>query len=536
MLDGRYGYLAPTEEWLALKSGEQVEIQVKNWLFAGTQLVGRQGFHLTEVDPALGTERLLGSPNILPPVLAPIKPHREVKRLSPSCSTKVQDAANNFRRYADVEYADPSLTVIPAVKTLKATGEVFKFDGFHIEAPPELAGEKLHLQSFLPQAGGGGRRGIVLLDMDPSLPDNTYLMAVTAGGIGIEGSNKTQVFYAIQTLRQLLRLGSPCEMPRVKIADSPDFAHRALYLDIARHFHGLPQLKKVVSAMAAYKLNRLQLGISNDEGWRLEILGLPELTEVGSRRAFQNSSQSSGQPKCLYPAWGDNHELTEGFLQRQEFIELLTHARLHHVEVVVELNLPGHANAIIKSFADSDKYQLTDPADKSEHLSAQGYTSNVVNVCLPDTYRFAKDVLQAIKYCYDEANVPFNLIHLGGDEVPDGAWLGSPVCQQSDLWQPQWDMNKRKDRQAATAALTRHYLKRITDIAESISPGLQTGFWHEMGPYAADNNDRHKNTNKNAYYNCWGAETDKTQAAKQLLAAKQRLVISNASYLYFDMP
>ena len=119
-------------------------------------------------------------------------------------------------------------------------------------------------------------------------------------------------------------------------------------IDLARHFHGPKQVKKIVESMASYKMNRLQLGISNDEGWRLQILSIPELTNIGSIRSHQQFNKF-GERRALSPAWGDSHSDTGGFFTHGEFVDLLKFSKLRGVEIILEINLPGHSNAILRS-------------------------------------------------------------------------------------------------------------------------------------------------------------------------------------------
>ena len=365
------------------------------------------------------------------------------------------------------------------------------------------------------------------LSIEPSI-ESSYQLDTATDGINIVGQDQQSVFYGIQTLRQLISLQNEgCTFPRVQVADTPDFEHRAFFVDIARHFQPLDQLKKTIEVMSTYKMNRLQLGISNDEGWRLEIQSVPELTIVGARRAYYRR-KPDGTLRALYPAWGDDHQDYHGFISRNEFVDLLRHAKKHHVEVILEFNLPGHANAIIQALSQADRWQLTDPEDTSEYRSAQGYTGNVINVGMTDNYRLAKVILEAIKTMYDAAELPMSRIHFGGDEVPEGAWLHSPACRGLPVWNPAWDVENPEQATEATQALMAYHHHQITEIAEQVSPGIQTGFWHEM---SAAGND-----NTNSYYNAWLTSDANTDTIDSLLARGQNLVISNASFLYLDMP
>ena len=225
---------------------------------------------------------------------------------------------------------------------------------------------------------------------------------------------------------------------------------------------------------------------------------------------------------------GHTHHDYEGFISRNEFIDLLQHAKKHHVEVILELNLPGHANAIIQSLSQADPWKLTDPEDTSEYKSAQGYTGNVINVGMIDNYRLAKVILEEIKTMYDAAELPMSRIHFGGDEVPEGAWLNSPACRRLPVWNPAWDVEKPVQAKEATQALMAYHYDQLTGIAEQVSPGIQTGFWHEMSASGSGNT--------NSYYNAWLTADANTNVIDSLLDRGQNLVISNASFLYLDMP
>ncbi len=525
ILDGRYGFLEPSAQWRALEPGAVINIQIENWLFSGMQLVARQGFHVTQLID--GSERLLGTPVLLEPDLVPLTKPRNAWVSAPAPQ---QD--NNLA--APLESVPNE--IIPAIKEqVLSSGEIHA-TSLHL-ADTSLNSEATYLRKLLLQMGIFGEGTPIHLSIEPSI-ESLYELDTAADGINIVGQDEQAVFYGIQTLRQLIRVKEAgCSFPRVQIADTPDFEHRAFFLDIARHFQSLDQIKKTIEVMSTYKMNRLQLGISNDEGWRLEIQTVPELTIVGARRSYHRYNPD-GSRRALYPAWGDDHHDYDGFISRNEFIDLLRHAEKHHVEVIVELNLPGHANAIIQSLSQANRWQLTDSEDTSEYRSAQGYTENVINVGMADNYLLAKVILEEIKTMYDAAQVPMSRIHFGGDEVPEGAWLNSPACRRLPVWNPAWDAenwteenwteeNKEQAREATQVLMAYHY-DQITGIAEQVSPGIQAGFWHEMSASGKANN--------NSYYNVWLTSDANTDIIDSLLDRGQNLVISNASFLYLDMP
>ena len=276
---------------------------------------------------------------------------------------------------------------------------------------------------------------------------STYQLTIDEEqGISIMGSDPAGVFYGIQSLKALVPAGNlavPSEkivLPTISILDGPRFAYRGLMLDIARNFQPLEQLKKVISLISFYKMNKLHLHLTDDEGWRLQIPGLPTLTEIGSIR-----SPNFSDGKSLPPAYGSGakSDSGSGFLTRDDFIELLQFATDHHVQVIPEINGPGHARAAIKAMqyrydslmaqgqaTEARKYLLHDLNDASQYSSAQNYHDNVMCVCQEYTYTFIEKVIAEVVKMYREASAPLSLIHTGGDEVPGGSWTESPECER----------------------------------------------------------------------------------------------------------
>ena len=535
LIDGRYGYLSPGEEWQPLLSGQSIEIKLKNWLFTGMQLKAKQGFHLSYQAPGSNEEILLGSPSLQNPELVALRhlPNKWISKTSPSSDTNIQTARHVYEKNAQHQFDEESqLHIIPAVDKLKISGHT-STDAFSI-SPDEKSTAALFLRTLLVEKN-------VLADDGMPIHFNEcvkgYELEIGQEAVLIRGATDEDLFHAAQTFRQILDSESGTEqtksavpLPTLKIVDQADFEYRGFYLDIARHFQNADQICKTIDAMASYKMNVLQLGISNDEGWRLAIEPVPELTEIGSRRSY-HASDDNGNALALYPAWGDDHEEEGGFLSRQTMVAILKYAADRHVDIVLEFNLPGHANALIRSLSASAKFQVADPLDESVYKSAQGYTGNVVNVAMDDTYRFVRVVLEEIASMYQQAGVDFKRIHFGGDETPDGAWLGSPVCKTSSLWDQNLSDENPDDVKEIRHAMMSHHYQRVTEILEEVAPGVISGFWHEMSPHAegaAGNTQR--------YFNAWTTEAADRAIVDDLLTSDRQVVISNASFLYFDMP
>jgi hexosaminidase len=255
--------------------------------------------------------------------------------------------------------------------------------------------------------------------------------------IDITVNDETGAFYALQSLSSLLRLESKT-IPSVTVEDQPRFPFRGMHLDVARNFHSKASIKQLITQMSAYKLNKLHLHLSDDEGWRLEIKGLPELTEIGAFRCHDLTEQ-----QCLLPQLGSGpfkDSKVNGYFSINDYIELLTFAKSHHIEIIPSFDMPGHARAAIKSMevrynrfmkkgqgAKANEYLLTDFNDKTRYNSIQNYTDNTLNVCLPSSYHFIEKVIGEVAAMHKAAGAPLVKYHLGGDESP-GAWRDSPAC------------------------------------------------------------------------------------------------------------
>jgi len=199
-------------------------------------------------------------------------------------------------------------------------------------------------------------------------------------------------------------------------------------LDVARNFHPKPVVLGTLDLLARYKVNVFHIHLTDDEGWRVEIPSLPALTAVGERRGHPPDSD-----RHLPPAFGSGPDVDRpfgsGFYSRADYVEILRYAAARHIEVIPELEMPGHARAAITAMRGNPQYVLSDPDDRSAYSTPQGYHDNVMNPALESTYRFIERVVGDLVAMHREAGVPLRHIHMGGDEVPAGVWEGSPAVQ-----------------------------------------------------------------------------------------------------------
>ena len=320
-----------------------------------------------------------------------------------------------------------------------------------------------------------------LTDDKKAVNEEYYELHIAGQQIRISGVTPHGVFNGTQTLLGLLKgQDSPLRLEAMSIQDYPDLLYRGQMIDIARNYTTVDNLKKLIDILSSYKLNVLHFHFSDDEGWRLEIPGLEELTTIGARRGH-----TVDEKEWQYPAYNGGYDpfsatTGNGYYTRAEFIDFLQYAAERHIQVIPEIESPGHARAAIVSmkarynkYMDTDpekakEYLLSDLQDTSRYISAQAYTDNVMNVALPSTYRFMEKVIQEIVAMYKEANVPLTTIHLGGDEVARGAWMGSPLCQ---ALMEEHGMAKAHD-------LAEYFITRVVDCLQQYN--LSFNGWQEV--------------------------------------------------------
>ena len=253
----------------------------------------------------------------------------------------------------------------------------------------------------------------LIIRTDANMVREGYRLVITPTTITIEASDEAGVFYAQQTLQQW---GNT--LPCGTIVDYPDLHHRGIMLDVVRNYYPVDSIYRILDIMAYHKLNVLHFHLSDDEAWRLEIPGLPQLTEIGARRGF-----TTDESECLLPmycgGWDPDAPTTaNGYITREKYIELLRYAGERHIRVIPEIDMPGHMRAAKKAMGNL----LTDSAfDARVYKSAQNYTDNVIDVTKPYAVEFIDHVITEIVKMHEEANHPLTIFNIGGDEVPKGA-------------------------------------------------------------------------------------------------------------------
>ncbi|MFD2526288.1 family 20 glycosylhydrolase [Flavihumibacter stibioxidans] len=382
------------------------------------------------------------------------------------------------------------------------------------------------------------------------MKEEAYQLEVKPDDIIISAGSGAGAFYGIQSMLSLMppatwKAAQPTiAVPAVSVEDAPRFGFRSFMLDIARNFQTRKELMKFIDLMALYKLNTLHLHFSDDEGWRIEMPSFPELTQVGAQRGHPLDGKNNLPPSYGAGPTTGKHPAS-GFYSRQDFIEILRYATERHIQILPEVETPGHARAAIKAMdaryrrymqegnrEAALQYLLRDTLDQSVYSTAQYWTDNVMCVALPSVYNFIEKVVDDIVGMYKEAGAPLTGIHMGGDEVPNGAWEKSPLCQELIAADPELEV---------TDDLWYYYYKKVAAILKARN--LQLSGWEEVGmrktrehgQYKLIANPRLANEGYrlHVWNNMvgWGVE----DLPYRLANAGYQVVLSPVSNNYFDM-
>jgi len=356
------------------------------------------------------------------------------------------------------------------------------------------------------------------------------------GNISVEAADEDAAYWAGITLDNMRRNCKGDKLDNSVIEDWPDMSHRGYMLDVSRNFTRKEDLLKMIDLISHYKANVLHLHLGDDEGWRIEIDALPELTSYSGFRELPvlNEDGTISEPNALQSTYSgsrgrdDSEAPGNGFYSHEDFIEILQYAKEHHVMVVPEFDTPGHSRAAVKAMEKRAELTgdvsclLSEAEDSSVYESVQHYTDNAINVAIPSTYRFIETVFDAIISLYKEADAPLLAIHIGGDEVPAGAWKKSPACNRLMEENGWTDINMLKD----------YYINGVLDIAEA--KGVKIAGWQEIAQHLAPATFERLKDNL-AYVNMWSVSSSKVELIYQFANEGVNVVLSNAPNAYMDM-
>lgn len=342
-----------------------------------------------------------------------------------------------------------------------------------------------------------------------------YKLEVTNRGIIISSNFTEPAFHAIQTLFQLLPTNptEKKEIPFVEIFDHARFEYRGMHLDVSRHFSPISYIKKYIDYLAYHKLNTFHWHLTDDQGWRIEIKKYPKLTENGSER--------NGTIIGRYPGTGSDNKPYGGFYTQDEIKEVVKYAKERFIDVIPEIEMPGHASAAIAAYPELScfpKKPTEIPANMISKKSVEeqkngriklvqetwGVFDDVFCAGKEETFTFLQNVIDEVMPLF-----PSTYFHIGGDECPKTHWKICPNCQK------RMKENNLKDEHE----LQSWFVQRMEKYLNSKNKILIG--WDEIleGGLAP-----------NAVVMSWRGETGGIEAAKQ----KHKVIMTPGSPLYFD--
>jgi len=338
----------------------------------------------------------------------------------------------------------------------------------------------------------------LILDDKSKTATEGYVLTVSPTAITVKGTSSKGLFYGVQSLLQLIPIHGESIIPALEIQDEPRFSWRGLLLDVSRHFFTLDQVKKLIDEMVIYKFNLLHLHLSDDQGWRVEIKKLPELTRVGAWRVPRTGLWWDRQPPQ------DGEAATYGGFYTQEQIrELVAYASARHVNILPEIDVPGHSLSAIAAYPYLSCTRL--PYKVNPGSKFFGIDDDALCAGRDSTFEFLNIVFTEIAGLF-----PFDYIHIGGDECFKGFWKKCEDCQK------RMKDNGLKDENE----LQSYFIKRLEKMLQE--KGKKLIGWDEIleGGLAP-----------NAAVMSWRGMDGGIAAAK----SNHRVVMSPTNYAYLDL-
>ncbi len=345
--------------------------------------------------------------------------------LASACSRPEKKAVSLIPYPAQLEFESGQFELQPDTRLVVNDQGKFSHEvGFLQSLMQKALGQSL--------AEGEGSPAIEVLYSDTFSVPESYALHVSSSKITLAAVDATGMFYAMESLRQLLPPSmedgesvADIKIPAIRISDKPRFGWRGMHLDVSRHFFSIDYLKRYVDRLALYKLNKLHLHLTDDQGWRIEIKQYPQLTEQGAWRRFNTQDSTcieKAKEDSIYALDPKNIEVRDsvpyygGYYTQEQLRDLVNYAQEHHVEIIPEIDMPGHMMAAINIF----------PNLSTTGKSAWGNVfSTPLNPVSEDTYTFIEHVLDEVIDIF-----PSKYIHIGADEVEKISWENSKECQQ----------------------------------------------------------------------------------------------------------
>lgn len=375
----------------------------------------------------------------------------------------------------------------------------------------QIFGEAYNLPPIV--TGKMQNSNVVVLQIDQSMSNvkGAYSLSITPNRILIKSQSDEGIFYGIQTLKQLIPIGSTLintKLPALEISDSPKFQWRGMHLDVSRHFFSLDYLKTYIDRLAGYKFNKFHLHLSDDQGWRIEIDKYPNLTKTGAWRDLNDQDSSCLRMAKTNPDFNlpenffktiDGKQKYGGFYTKAEMRALIAYAAQRKVTIVPEIDMPGHMMAAIQSY----------PGLTCGSQTSWGKTfSTPLCPCKEEVYTFVQNVLTEIADLF-----PSEYIHIGADEVEKTTWESSAGCQAL----------MKKEGIENVAQLQSYFVKRIEKFLQS--KGKKMIGWDEVLEGGVSP------STTVMYWRGWEKDAPKVAAKNG-----NNVIMTPTDYSYFDYP
>lgn len=358
------------------------------------------------------------------------------------------------------------------------------------------------------QAQGG--RILLLMDRNAASSEEGYTIVAGQDGIEVTAPTAAGIFYGIQTIRKAVAASVARDggeeasedevlLPAVRIEDAPEFGYRGAHFDVCRHFFTVEEVKEYIDMMALHNMNRLHWHITDDQGWRVEIMRYPKLTEIGSVREETLIGHLNDRPQVY------DGTPYGGFYTQEQIREIVRYAADRYITVVPEVDLPGHMQAALAAYP-----ELGCTGGPYKVWTKWGISENVLCAGKPEVLEFLDNVFLEIMDLF-----PSEYIHIGGDECPKIRWENCPVCQaKADELGLQDDARFTREQK-----LQSHVMKHVTSFLAS--HGRKVIGWDEILEGEAA---------EGATVMSWRGESGGIQAAR----LGHDVIMTPNSYMYFD--
>ena len=362
-------------------------------------------------------------------------------------------------------------------------------------------------------------------------PEGWYRVTLD-GEVKIEAADELGAYYAGTTIENIKTNGTVVR--NLTIEDYPDFDVRGFMIHLASSPKTMEEMYKFIDLMARYKLNLLHLHLTDDYGWRIEIADIPELTEVGARSQIPQPDGKGWYKEdgaIMSSTTFDKNDMSYAnnrHYSREDYINLVKYAAERKIRVLPEIDFPGHSRAVVEALRAYERrtgdssYAPTHPEDKSVFASVQGVGDNTFDIGMESTYKFMALVFDRLIEMHNEAGAPLSEIHIGGDEVPEGAWFGSPACQEL--------LDKAPAKADPLEVFYSYFANRTMDVAEA--RGIKIAGWHEIVEHL-DKPTWKRMSNHCAWINFWGFDR-MLPIAQKAVENGVNVVLSNCQTTYME--